>query len=183
MATLATALEETSRLVSEDAVPVALERSIGTGVNAMLCDSIQAMSQFAGLKALDLSFQWAPASNEGLPDVSRVVFEKEKINNVKVLSDRLKQRAEIRRMSILGRVSKLERPEGVDDPDEAIVTIRGELERDHERVFRVALSGASHILAIRAYRQRRMVLITGDVDLSKAALRITGDVTIEEANP
>ncbi|MEV0066109.1 hypothetical protein [Amycolatopsis sp. NPDC050768] len=181
MSTLATALKQTSTLVSGKSVPHALDESVDVGVNAMLCDSLQEMSQFAGLRALDLSFQWAPAVPQESTEVNQVVFEKDTLLNVRTLSDRLKARSEIRRITVYGRVTKLERPEGAEDPDEAIVTVRGDLERNYERVFRVTLSGESHRIAIRAYRERTPIVITGDVDLSKASLKFSGNITIAEA--
>lgn len=176
--TLANGLNETSRLVNSSRSPE-LNTAVDAGVNALLCDSIQEMGQFAGLRALDLSFQWAPADTRSRPEIERVLFQKEKFADIRSISDRLKERSEVARIEILGRVTRLERPEGSHDENEILATIRGKFEKNRERVFQAVLEGGAKDLAIRAFREHLPVIVAGNVDLSQQRLKFSGRVHME----
>lgn len=181
MSTLATSLQTTADLIHRKEL-ANLDSAVDLGVNAMLCDSLYEMSQFAGIRAIDLNFKWAPASPEEHPNVDQVVFTRESISYVKSLGDQLKERSSYERLTIYGRVTKLERADDSHSPDAALVTIRGVLDQKRERLFRMRLTGHNHELAIRAYRDNFPLLVTGSIDRTKRSLEVQGDITVRTIN-
>ncbi|MEV6711892.1 hypothetical protein AB0M48_07560 [Lentzea sp. NPDC051208] len=178
MSTLASALRTTARLASEDSL-AGLDSAVDSGVSAMLCDSLDEMTRFAGLRTLDLNFKWAPAVSREHPAIERVTFGRDQIPRLINIRDRLRERPDIERATVFGRVTKLERSDQSDDADEAMVTVRGVFERNRERVFKVRLAGAEHDLAIRAYREQFPIAITGDIDRRKRSFTFEGNIAIE----
>ncbi|WP_181770335.1 hypothetical protein [Amycolatopsis pittospori] len=178
-ATLANALRETSRITSADH-PFASSDSINAGVSSELCESILLMTKFEGLRALDLSFRWAPAERVQPPSVEQVVFDRDHLEPLKNVSSKLKEREDPERMSIIGRVIKLQRSEESDDPNEATVTLRGVVERNNRRQVRVTLSGADHDLAIAAYREQFPIQVTGDIHRTGGVLVLRGAISVED---
>lgn len=145
--TLANALRETAQLASEDR-PVASSSAIDRGVNAQLCESLVAMTKFQGLRALDLGFRWAPAEAISPPEVSHVSFDRDHVEPLKVMTNKLKERQSSARLTVLGRVIKLERSEGFDAENEAVITLRAVVEKKRQRQVRLTVTGADHDLAI-----------------------------------
>lgn len=177
--TLANALKETSRITAAER-PFASSTSINTGVSAELCDSILGMTKFEGLRALDLSFRWAPAEQVPPPPVDQVIFSRDNLEPLRAISATLREREEPDRLSIIGRVIKLQRSEESDDPNEATVTLRGVVQKNRRRQIRVTLSGVDHDLAITAYREQFPIQVTGDLHQTGNILVLRGDVTVED---
>ncbi|WP_147263852.1 hypothetical protein [Prauserella sp. PE36] len=176
--TLANALSETVR-IAESANPIASTEAIRSGVSADLCDSLLQMTKYQGLRALDLSFRWAPAETIRPPEVDQVVFTRDYVEPIGAVSRRLRERRDPERLTMIGRVIKLELSERSDEPDEATVTIKGVVERNNVRQVRVTLSGADHDLAIAAYRGRFPIQVTGDLRRTGGVLVLEGDVSVQ----
>jgi hypothetical protein len=175
MSTLASALVETVSLTGTDGFK-GLERAVTRGVSANLCQSLATMTEYEGLRALDLSFLWAPAALFPAPDTDQVVIDRDHIPNLAIVSERLKRVPDRVRTTIFGQVTRLER--GADD-DEGVVTIRGVVGRSTRRSVRIHLAGPQYDDAIRAHRGRIPVSVTGDMQKEGNSYVLSGDLVIE----
>lgn len=164
MSTVARAMNEVS-LLSENKSNGNYETAIESGVSAEFCDSLAKMTNFEGLKSLDMSIKWAPAEPQGQPDVSDIVLNRDQIPNLRSIVENLKSRDTPTTQSLYGKVVKLELDDTDPHPDAAIATVRGVIGRNQRRQAKIKVSGESHQVAIRSYRDRISVNVVGDIQL------------------
>lgn len=157
MSTLASGLVATKEAARERTA-LALDEAIARGVSANLCESLEGMTKFQGLRTLDLSFMWAIAEQVAPPSAERVLIGRNEIPRLGELSQRLRQKPPQSRESLYGQVTRLERAE---ENDEGIVTVRGVTGRSTRRQARLHLEGRRYDAAIRAHRSRLPVVVTG----------------------
>ncbi len=161
MTTLATGLTASRDLLEGEQVE--LDEAVQNGASAELIDSIDRMSQFPGLRALDVSFRWSPSQPQPVDTASRVVLRRPDPDRIHFVRDALRQRPVVEQDDVTGQVIRLERAEG---QDEGVVVIDGSLGRTRRRV-KMRLAGDDYRLALRAHDERRAVVASGIVVLEK----------------
>ncbi|OHV45414.1 hypothetical protein [Pseudofrankia sp. BMG5.36] len=176
MATLALALSETRDLSLRQTADADLDLAVSRGVSANLCESLLTMTRFEGLRALDVSFRWAPAEAVPPPTVNQVVFDRDVIAGIGAIGRSLRRAPEKVKSTIYGRVTRLERGE---DDDDGVVTISGVVGRSTRRTVRIPVRGEQYDLAIVAHRQRQPVTVTGELRKVKNTYTFDGPVVIE----
>lgn len=179
MTTLASALEETADLAAT-ADFGNLDRAISLGVSANLCNSLSQMTQFDGLRALDLSFRWSPREPDHPELESPVSLNRDRIPRLDQISERLTRAPEPVNASIFGQVTRLERGE---EDDEGIVTVAGYLGRSQRRSVRLYLSGNDYDYAIRAHRSRTPVTVAGTLERRGASYWMANPVVDHSSLP
>ncbi|WP_030457054.1 hypothetical protein [Herbidospora cretacea] len=162
MTTLATGLAASRDLLEEDQ-PLELDEAVQNGASAELIDSIDRMSQFPGLRALDVSFRWSPSQPQPTEAVGRVVLRRPHPERVQLVREALRRRPVVEQDDVVGQVVRLERAEG---QDEGVVVVDGSLGRTRRRV-KMRLAGDDYRLALRAHDERRPVVASGVVVLEK----------------
>lgn len=112
MSTLATGVES-ARSMALHSGDQTMEDAVARGLSANLVAALGAMTDFEGLRALDLSFSWAIAEKAAPPpSVGEVIVDRDVIAELRPLRERLERRpAEPEVETIYGQVTRLERGE------------------------------------------------------------------------
>lgn len=188
VSTLANGLKETKELTETGFSSSRMESSVGRGASAQLCESLSNMTQFEGLRALEISFQWTPLPQFEAPQILSILIDRDNIGELDGLKERFRAREETPddRVTIYGRVVRLERTtaEGKDQVNrqetEAVVTIVGVEGRKKHRQVRIEVSGELHQIAIRAYERQRTITVTGELHREKSGYWLRGDISVVE---
>ncbi|MFI9283845.1 hypothetical protein [Streptomyces werraensis] len=181
METLARGLETTKRL-TQSWDQEALEFPSRLGLSAGLVESLEDMSQPEHLRSLDLSFQWAAAERKPDVGLATIVLDRDVIDELPRVRERLVRREEpVRRETLVGLVKSLTRDDAAPDNDEsAIITVAAEVSGKTMRV-QVPLTGENHGWAIMAYRRQLPFTVTGDLSYERRAWRLTGDIEVDSS--
>ncbi|HKW93025.1 MAG TPA: hypothetical protein VJX92_14095 [Methylomirabilota bacterium] len=177
METLARGLEAT-RGLAERWDPQVFGTPSDFGLSAGLVESLEDMTQSQGLRALDLSFQWA--ASEPAPEVgsSAIVLDRDVIATLPLVRERLvRQEEPPHRETVVGLVSGLQQ-EVFGDDETAEVVLKVEA-RGRMRNVHVTLAGEDHQWAILAYQRKLPFTVTGDLVFERRAWRLTGDVEVD----
>lgn len=153
--------------VASDRVALSTDEVVSSGVSAELCQSLEDMTEFEGLRSLDLSFRWsasipAPTFNDPIERVenpNRVVLRRDQLPRVTQTRETLRTKFAPTTDTVLGQVVRLERAEGKDD---GIVIVEGFVGKERRRV-RVPLTGATYASAVRAHEARTPVVMSGQI--------------------
>lgn len=157
MATLARGLDSVREMALHTGAHT-LDEAVARGLSANMVDALNGMTQYDGLRSLDLSFSWAKAEQVAPPSVAEVRVDRDVIPALESLRTRLERRPpEPDVETIYGQVTRLER--GADD-ESGIVTVSGAVGKA-SRTVRIELSGRLYNDAIRAHRTRSTVTATG----------------------
>ncbi|GLY79738.1 hypothetical protein [Actinoallomurus iriomotensis] len=173
METLARGLETTESLTRGEATD-ALQDPARWGLSAGLVESLELMTQPEGLRALDLSFEWAAA--EPPPEVGSNPITLEHSTSeqlARVREHLVRQEEPTRRETLVGAVRRLSR-EDADSEDEEAGTVVLEAEvKGRIRKVSVPLSGQDHRWAITAYQEKVPLTVTGDLAFERGAWRLS----------
>lgn len=176
MSTLATGLNS-AREMALHTGEITMDDAVARGLSANLVDALNGMTQFEGLRSLDVSFSWAIAEQSPPPSVDEVKVDRTVIPELKSLRGRLERRpVEPDVETVYGQVTRLERGE---DDESGVVTVSGVVGQARRQI-RVELSGKRYNDAIRAHRQRAMVTATGTLAKRGNANWLEGDVSFSE---
>ncbi|MDP4510726.1 hypothetical protein [Nonomuraea turcica] len=179
MATLARGLQTTHRL-ARGRDREALENPAAWGLSANLIESLEEMAEPEGLRSLDLSFEWAAAEQAPAVGTEPIRLEHEILGELARVRERLvRQEEPPRRETLVGAVKSLAWDEGSDLEDEvgAIVILADVNGRT--RNVHLTLSGRDHDWAIRAYRNKIPLTVTGDLAYERRAWRLQGDIELD----
>ncbi|MER5222883.1 hypothetical protein [Streptomyces flaveus] len=177
METLARGLETTRGLV-EHWDPHVLDAASDFGLSAGLVESLEDMTQSQGLRALDLSFQWAAAEERPQVGDSAIVLGRDVIAALPTVRERLVRREEPpRQETINGLVSSLHQEVSEDD-ETAEVIVKADV-RGRVRNVHVTLTGEDHQWAIVAYQLKLPFTVTGDLVFERRAWWLVGDVEVD----
>lgn len=179
METLARGLEATRDLARGERT-AALESPAAWGLSAGLVESLEAIVTPDILRSVTLKFEWASA-NPG-PTVGRepIRFEHSTVPALGRVHELLLREEEPPRREILfGYVISLARDGDtlLEDEDGSVV-LSAEVNGRRRNVHMI-LSGRDHGLAIRAYEQKKPLIMTGDLVFERRAWRLTGDIEVD----
>lgn len=179
MSTLATGLSAAQGLALARSGAGSIDDAIQAGMSSNMLDSIDKMSSFEGLRALDLRFQWSRIEPIPRDQPTEIVIPHSVFSTLKSTSETLKERPEIaRRETIVGRIARVD----IDDEDhksgEGIFRIKG-ITGKADQAANMLLSGKGYSLAYRALRSRQLITATGHLEKVKGVWWLTGDVVVE----
>ncbi|UQX89199.1 hypothetical protein M6D93_04140 [Jatrophihabitans telluris] len=179
MATLASGVHA-AREIAMASGSLTLDQAIHEGLSANMVDALQTMTaDFEGLRALDMSFEWAKAEQTARPGVERVAIDRNVMPELRQLNERLRRKPPApAEQTIYGQVTRLER--GEDDAG-GVVTVKGLVDTQSGRSAKVALAGAAYNRAIQAHRGRNPVTVTGTFTKRGNAYWIEGNVQLSFA--
>ena len=178
METLARGLQTADRLARGQARE-AFADPAAWGLSANLVEALEEMAQPEGLRALDLSFEWA--ASEARPEVGIVPIrlEHDVFPELARVKERLvRQEEPAHRETLVGPVRSLTREEGTGEDETGTVVIRAEV-RGRDRNVHVTLSGEDHDWAIRAYRGKMPLTVTGDLAYERQVWRLQGEIELD----
>lgn len=158
--TLSTALTAAARASASRRLP-GLIAGVDRGASANLYDALAKMTSYEGLRALDLSFNWAPAEPQESGVDSVVLFTRDEVPQFANARERLTARPLVEKDTITGQVVRLERGE---DQDEGVITITGVVGRGTRRNVRLLLRGGLYAAAVRAHQRRTPVTCSGELE-------------------
>ncbi|TMR18532.1 hypothetical protein ETD86_21520 [Nonomuraea turkmeniaca] len=178
MQTLARGLQTTNYLARGQARE-AFADPAAWGLSANLVEALEEMAQPEGLRALDLSFEWA--ASEARPDVGTepIHLEHEVFPELARVKERLvRQEEPSHRETLVGHVRSLTREESAGEEETGTVVIRAVV-RGRDRNVHVTLFGEDHDWAIRAYRAKIPLTVTGDLVYERQAWRLQGEIELD----
>ncbi len=158
--TLSTALVAAARTSASEGLP-GLSAGVDRGASANLYDALAKMTSYEGLRALDLSFNWAPAEPQESVVDSTVLFTRDEVPQFARAREQLTARPLVEKETITGQVVRLERGE---DRDEGVITITGVIGRGTRRNARLLLRGELYAAAVRAHQRRAPVTCSGELE-------------------
>ena len=175
MTTLASGLQVATEVARRsDSYP--LDVAVSQGLSSNLCDSLVRMTKHEGLRALDVSFQWAPAESAPAPEARSIELGRDVIPRLGDISKRLRRAPSRVRETLYGQVTRLERAE---EEREGIVTIKGVIGKSARRTARIILAGDDYDRAIAAHRRRIPVTVTGDLVMDRGTYWFRGETSFE----
>ncbi|MFE1936290.1 hypothetical protein ACFW95_39075 [Streptomyces sp. NPDC059474] len=150
------------------------------GVSAGLVESLEEMTQPQGLRALDLSFQWAAGEEPPQVDGSSIVLDRDVIAALPTVRERLvRQEEPPREETLRGLVTSLHQ-EAFEDEETAEVVVKADV-HGRMRNVRMRLTGEDHQWAILAYQHKLPFTVTGDLAFERRAWWLTGDVRVDSS--
>ena len=158
-----------------------IDTAVSRGVSSNLIDSLSEMSRFEGLQALDISFQWSPSEPVSGRQPTDVVLSRSQLVQLKATAEVLKAAPEVERVTLFGRVVRVDVDDEKNSPGEGVVAVRGVTGRSDRKTARVLVGGEDYVIAYRALRSRQAILVTGSLEKIKGVWWMTGDVHIEDA--
>ncbi|OZF39940.1 hypothetical protein CH296_01140 [Rhodococcus sp. 14-2496-1d] len=177
MTTLARGLDAV-RGVASGGEPIgsAVER----GVSLELVEALEKITDEEGLQTIEVSFDWSPSVIQSvenpLPNI--VTFEQEQILALPQVAEQLTTRKMPTVVEIVGPVLALSRAVNGGEPEESgAVTVLGEVDGQMRKIV-VELEGREHDWAIRAYRERFPIILSGEL-VKRGSWRLEGYVTLD----
>lgn len=178
VSTLATSLRHVQS-ISANASNANLERAVASGVNVELCNALHDMTQYEGLRSLDISFKWSSVESVPADRINEVVMGRDAMPGLQTLSGRLKRQNVPIKSTVFGKVVKLERSDDSTSDEHAIVTVEGIEGKNTRRKVKIDLSGAAHDAAIAAYKSKGPVTVTGQREKVGSSFWMRGRVDFE----
>lgn len=180
MTTLARGLQSTQRLASSWDEQV-LANPGEVGLSANLVESIIEMTEPEQLRALDLSFEWAAAMPQTADLPARIRMDRNMTVGLPRLRERLVRREQPpRNVTLSGTVRSLERDEDGDEESNTIVLTT--LVDDQRRRVHIPLASDDYNTAVAAHRDKKPIIVTGQLVFERQAWRLTGDVTLSQVS-
>ncbi|MGR6921118.1 hypothetical protein ACU635_43340 [[Actinomadura] parvosata] len=159
----------------------ALTEPAAWGLSANLVGALEELTQPKGLRAVDMSFEWA--ASEAAPEVGTepIHLDYDVFPELSRVRERLvRQEEPPRRETVVGPVKSLSWEEGGDQPEEEAgeVVVYGDI-AGRMRNVHVLLIGEDHEWAIRAYRSKIPLRVTGDLVYERRAWWLRGDIALD----
>jgi len=181
METLALGIQ-TARDMAEGRTAADLRDPAEWGLSAGLIEALEDITGPEGLRAVDLSFEWAAAESRPEFGIESVRIEHALLGELTRVREQLLQLEEpVRRETLVGTVVTLSREEdGLSDEEAASVIISAEI-RGRRRNVHLTLTGRRHDLAIQAYRLKLPIVVTGDLVFTRRTWWLEGNIELDEA--
>lgn len=181
MTTLGHSLHATKKqLKASEGKRPSIDEALADGVRLPIAQAIEDMGDAAGLRALDMSFEWAKveASTPKLPK-SRVVLTREELDELPTLREKLTRKDVPQKEVLVGPVIELRRGEadrtGHEDTE---VVVRADVNGRLARIA-VPLSGRDYDLAIRAHQSKLPFTVSGTLGRRGNSWRLMDDIEVD----
>jgi hypothetical protein len=180
METLALGIQ-TARDMAEGRTAADLRDPAERGLSTGLIESLEDLTGPAGLRAVELSFEWAAAEARPQVGIESVRIEHALLGELTRVREQLLRLEEpVRRETLVGTVVTLSREEdGLSDEEAASVIISAEI-RGRMRNVHLTLTGRRHDLAIQAYRLKLPIVVTGDLVFTRRTWWLEGNIELDE---
>jgi hypothetical protein len=181
MTTLGHSLVATKKqLVTSEGQRPSIDEALAEGVRLPIALAIEEMGDAEGLRALDMSFEWAKVDS-GAVDLptERVVLTREELDEIPTLREKLTRREEPQNETLVGPVIELRRSEASKDGrEDTEVVLRADV---NGRLVRVAvpLAGRDYDLAIRAHQSKLPFTVSGVLGRRGNSWRLLDDIEVD----
>lgn len=175
MSNLASGLQ-VARDLLEGTSTVTIDDAIASGVTLQMLESVKSMGNAEGLHSLDMAFRWAKAEPKLIDTPDRIQVTHEQAASAEPYIERFKKKPDVEEDYILGKVIRLERPEGSEDGQ---VVVEGTVGKNRRKV-KVPLSGEAYRLAISAHDASDPVTVTGTFTRNSRGWRMEGHPVISK---
>jgi hypothetical protein len=168
---------EAARAVATDTEPVLT--AIENGLSLELAEALEKISNEEGLQTIEVSFDWSdavPAPPKSVPETIR--FDRRVLDSLPRVTEQLQVRQQPVQVTLMGQVTALSRNLADEEVAESgEVTVFGEVE-GHARKVLVILEGEAHEYAIRAYRDRFPIVVSGEI-VKRRSWHLEGHVEMD----
>jgi hypothetical protein len=165
MTTLARSLNITKQVAESSINAPDMDDAIASGMRLPMVKALQSMGAGEGLRALDMTFEWAPIERQRVPVNSKIEMTRETVQLLEHVSEQLVRKDPPRQVTLTGPVIELRR--GDDSDDEGVGAGDIVLRADVDNVWRkvsITLSGDDYDAAIQAHREKFPLTVTGILD-------------------
>ncbi|WP_067657593.1 hypothetical protein [Nocardia harenae] len=183
MTTLARSLDITRRFANHSSEFSGVDQAVAGGLRLQVVQALQEMGATEGMRALELSFEWAAAEPQREQVPRQMSLDRRIIDALPEIERLLVRHAEPRRITIVGPVMELKQSDddGVpaDEQGGEIVVhadVGGRLRR-----IAVPLGAADHEWAIVAYRKRLPFTATGELVKRGNAWRLNDPIEVDRS--
>lgn len=183
MTQLAQSVEATRKFTQRGDDFVDLEQALQIGMRLPLVRALHDMGDGDGVRALDMSFEWAASEPqlEGVPE--RVVLQRETIDLLPAVEKRLLRRFEPATITVVGPVTELKRSNaesGETDDTHGEIVVRGDVNGRLSRIT-VPLSGDDYDWAIQAHRRRLPFTVSGELGRKGNSWRLDEPIAVDHS--
>lgn len=175
MATFSRGLEA-AKGVAMDTEPVG--SAIARGLSLELVEALERISNEEGLQTIEVSFDWSEAvpAPVGVPQI--VTFDRPTLERIPRVSETLQTREQPRQVTLQGPVTALSRNLADEEAAESgEVTVMADIDGRIRKVL-VDLEGEAHQFAIRAYRDKFPIVVSGEL-VKRRSWRLDGHVEMD----
>lgn len=180
METLASGLMATKRHIAQDDEIAQYEDYESARVDGMSYELVQSLlevSDVAGLRAVELSFQWATAGPPAPTTDREVTIESSELDRLQLVRDRLKKSEVPEEQTLTGRVTDLSREELGGGQEERSILLEAEFNGGLKKI-KVPLTASEYDWAIFAH-QRRLLLTVAGTPVRRGRWVLGGTVTVD----
>ena len=165
MTTLARSLDVTKQVAENHSDAPNIDDAIASGMRLPMVKALQAMGSGEGLRALDMSFEWAPVERQRTPVNSKIEMTRETVQLLERVSDRLVRKDPPKQVTVTGPVIELRRGDDRDDDGVGAgdIVLRADIDNAWRKV-NITLTGDDYDIAIQAHREKFPLTVTGILD-------------------
>lgn len=176
MTTLARSLSATkSRINHEEG----LDAAVGNGLRLPLVQALEDVAGAEGLRALDMSFEWAAAEPLAEQLASRIVLGRDELEALPALRESLVRTHAPEIETIVGPVVELKRTDGpADSPETGEIVLRADVAGRLVKVT-VPLSGTDYDWAIKAHQAKLPFSVTGQLGRKSNSWRLLDSISVD----
>lgn len=161
--------------IDEETVLSAVEK----GLSLELAEALEGFSKEEGLQTLEVSFDWSESVPAPPADVPAVIkFERPILDSLPQVTEQLQARQMPETVTLTGPVRVLSRKDSENEEVESgEVTVVAEINGRMRKVL-VNLEGQAHEYAIRAYRDKFPITVSGEL-VKRRSWQLEGYVTMD----
>ncbi|MCU0151354.1 hypothetical protein [Curtobacterium poinsettiae] len=165
MTTLARSLDVTKQVAENHSDAPNIDDAIASGMRLPMVKALQSMGSGEGLRALDMSFEWAPVERQRTPVNSKIEMTRETVQLLERVSDRLVRKNPPKQVTVTGPVIELRRGDARDDDGVGAgeIVLRADIDNAWRKVS-ITLTGDDYDIAIQAHREKFPLTVTGILD-------------------
>lgn len=165
MTTLARSLDVTKQVAENHLDAPNIDDAIASGMRLPMVKALQAMGSGEGLRALDMTFEWAPVERQRTPVKSKIEMTRETVQLLERVSDRLVRKDPPKQVTVTGPVIELRRGDDRDDDGVGAgdIVLRADIDNAWRKV-NITLTGDDYDIAIQAHREKFPLTVTGILD-------------------
>ncbi|MBH0780020.1 hypothetical protein [Nocardia bovistercoris] len=183
MVTLAKSLDVTRRFAANQAEFAGVGDAVAQGLKLQIVQALQEMSDAEGLRALDLSFEWASAEPQRTSVPTHVCLSREMIDVLPEIERRLVRSTAPQEVTIVGPVKELKMIDGDDVSDDehgGEIVVHAEIDNKMRRIV-VPLNAEDYNWAIAAHRARLPFTATGTLGKRGNLWRLSGPIRVDRS--
>jgi hypothetical protein len=181
MTTLARSLTYVREQTIADEARTTFEVAVEGGLRLPVVQALREIGSAEGLQSVDMSFEWAAAEPVRGDPPTHVTIDREVLDALPTVEARLTQATRPARVTLVGPVSELRRPDEDSDSEEfGEIVVQAEVEGRIRRVT-IPLTEADYDWAIRAHRAKLPFTATGQLGKRGNSWRLDEPIEVDRS--